>query len=56
MNAKTAKSMRRLIKKNKTAIIKEFILAIQEWPASYRLKLAWRIIRNKKTKVKKVQL
>jgi hypothetical protein len=50
MNAKTAKSMRRLIRKNKTAIIKEFMLAIQDWPKSYRWKLAWKIIRNKRQK------
>jgi hypothetical protein len=48
MNAKKAKNLRRLIRKNKTKIIKDFMIALQDWPASYRWRLAWKIIRNKK--------
>jgi hypothetical protein len=56
MNAKTAKNLRRFIKKNKTTIIKDFMLQLQDWPASLRWRLAWKIIRNKKVKVKKGKL
>jgi hypothetical protein len=47
MNGKNAKSVRKLVRRNKMKIVNDFMKQAQGMGILYRLKLAWMIVRGK---------
>jgi hypothetical protein len=47
MNGKNSKAIRKLVRRNKMKIINEFLKMAQEMNFTYRVKLAWQIVRGK---------